>query len=387
MNESTEIRLRNLERLERMRDEGILTEDEFQRERSEVCRLNPVIQAEVSPIQGAPPDQSEANDTSDDYIYYTAHEKPTRSGYRPGGSVGEWLWPTSLGAILVVAAGYIYLSKATVHAGLYEVTARSLNCRAEPTSTSSIVTQYMQGQEISVTGKQNDWLKVKADNDCWVSSEFAQKKEIKSNNAEQTAGATSYGQAGKKLTELFQNSTIGAQTMWLESKIGPAKTIVGHYRSYDVDGCGVMIIDDESGKIVSLRIQDITTPRCNVNVSEFIADSSFPKTFGDLYIGNINGEFYSDCLNICGNASDPEVRYSIGGFRANGFIRFVASTFVRDDSGTMPAVERWSNALIGRYGAGATDYGQFEGRDNLQVVAHEAFRNVPIQSIAIELDM
>ena len=229
MNDTNEIRQRNLERLKRMRDEGILTADEFQRERTEVFRLNPVIQAEVAPI-GDPTDQSEANDTNEDYLHDIAHEEPNRSGYRPGGSVGEWFWPTSLAslAILVVATGCIYLSKATVHAGLYEVTARTLNCRAEPTSTSSIVTQYTQGQEISVTDKQNDWLKVNADIECWVSSKFAQKKETKSNNND-----TENAPALSKYLGKYPSEPVKGVSFWrhpivrrkVEQFIGDAETV------------------------------------------------------------------------------------------------------------------------------------------------------------------
>jgi hypothetical protein len=230
MNDTNEIRQRNLERLKRMRDEGILTADEFQRERTEVFRLNPVIQAEVAPVQEANIDQSEANDTTEDYIYGTAHEEPNQSEYEPARSVGEWFWvvPLATLSILLVATGYIYLSKARVHTGLYEVTARTLNCRAEPTSSSSIVTQFTQGQEISVIDKQNDWLNVNADNDCWVSSEFAQKKETKSNNND-----TENAPALSKYLGKYPSEPVQGVSFWrhpivrrkVEQFIGDAKTV------------------------------------------------------------------------------------------------------------------------------------------------------------------
>jgi|LauGreSuBDMM15SN_2_FD.fasta_scaffold14421_2 uncharacterized protein YgiM (DUF1202 family) len=344
MNDTNEIRQRNLERLKRMRDEGILTADEFQRERTEVFRLNPVIQAEVAPVQEATIDQSEANDTTEDYIYGTAHEEPNQSEYGPARSVGEWFWvvPLATLSILLVATGYIYLSKARVHTGLYEVTARTLNCRAEPTSSSSIVTQFTQGQEISVIDKQNDWLNVNADIECWVSSKFAQKKETKSNNND-----TENAPPVNNLSFATSDAVIGVNPAYLEQKLGVPREKSKGSSVFEVGGCTINYRYDDNG--VTGFYLDITRS-CQPTIRGRKVSPN--TTFGSLLAMEKWGKYLASCLYSCGNAADPVIDLSYPGSRSTGFISISYST---DYDQSSVAMGVWEQSLRRSLGLGEFD--------------------------------
>ena len=115
---------------------------------------------------------------------------------------------------------------------------------------------------------------------------------------------------------------LGVQVAFLESKVGPARTVDGDQRNYQLGTCEVRVWAQQgavTGYAVALQ------PDCSTQALPALKAYGLPQkldlTFGEFADARQNAEFKSECLASCGNAFDPWVYLESSGPRVSPGIR------------------------------------------------------------------
>ncbi len=115
---------------------------------------------------------------------------------------------------------------------------------------------------------------------------------------------------------------MGVQVAYLESKLGPARTVEGKERTYEIGGCTVRV-NAEGGEVVGYAVP--MTPACSTQALAALKDYDLPQkidlTMGEFAAARGNADFKADCLMLCGNAADPWVYLESAGPRVSPGIR------------------------------------------------------------------
>ncbi|MEN5177209.1 hypothetical protein [Brevundimonas diminuta] len=115
---------------------------------------------------------------------------------------------------------------------------------------------------------------------------------------------------------------MGVQVAYLESKLGPARTVQDKERTYEIGDCTVRVSAD-GGEVVGYAVP--MTPACSTQALAALKDYDLPQkidlTMGEFAAARGNVDFKADCLTLCGNAADPWVHLESPGPRAFPGIR------------------------------------------------------------------
>ncbi|MGX1803456.1 hypothetical protein ACWIDJ_14135, partial [Brevundimonas naejangsanensis] len=95
---------------------------------------------------------------------------------------------------------------------------------------------------------------------------------------------------------------MGVQVAYLESKLGPARTVQDKERTYEIGGCTVRVSAD-GGEVVGYAVP--MTPVCSTQALAALKDYDLPQkidlTMGEFAAARGNVDFKADCLTLCGN--------------------------------------------------------------------------------------
>jgi len=116
--------------------------------------------------------------------------------------------------------------------------------------------------------------------------------------------------------------TMGVQVAYLESKLGPARTVQDKDRTYEIGGCTVRI-RAEGGEVVGYAVP--MTPACSAQALAVLKDYDLPQkmdlTMGEFAAARGNVDFKADCLTLCGNAANPWLYLESAGPRVSPGVR------------------------------------------------------------------
>lgn len=149
---------------------------------------------------------------------------------------------------------------------------------------------------------------------------------------------------------LFVPETLGVQVAYLEKNVGPAWKVQGNDRLYKIGAC-VLTLTTHKGQVTAMTMD--VSAQCNPNLQAFVGSAqpvkAFPQTFGSLQKFMGDGEYAADCLELCGNAADPNLYMISRGYHANNFID-VQFTSVLVDNASIDASMAWADALKKQHG-------------------------------------
>lgn len=115
---------------------------------------------------------------------------------------------------------------------------------------------------------------------------------------------------------------MGVQVAYLESKLGPARTVQDKQRTYEIGGCTVRVSAD-GGEVVGYAVP--MTPACSTQALAALKDYDLPQkidlTMGEFAAARGNADFKADCLTLCGNAANPWLYLESAGPRVSPGVR------------------------------------------------------------------
>jgi peptidoglycan hydrolase-like protein with peptidoglycan-binding domain len=182
---------------------------------------------------------------------------------------------------------------------------------------------------------------------------------------------------------LFSNDMLNIQVAFLESVLGPARTVTAlsqnrQARTYRAMGCAVTAyVQNDVVYGYGMNI----SRACYADLSSFVGGTDMPpitvsSTFGQ-YEDGIPGSYLATCLQDCGNAQDPMVIMRYEGPHADNYIDIELGVTLGTDK-AIDASEAWADAMKAE-GEKWIDDGNFNcapGGDKYQDVAAKAFAGV-----------
>lgn len=115
---------------------------------------------------------------------------------------------------------------------------------------------------------------------------------------------------------------MGVQVAYLESKLGPARTVQDEERTYEIGGCTVRV-RAEGGEVVGYAVP--MTQACSTQALATLKDYDLPQkidlTMGEFAAARGNADFKADCLTMCGNAANPWLYLESAGPRVSPGVR------------------------------------------------------------------
>lgn len=192
-----------------------------------------------------------------------------------------------------------------------------------------------------------------------------------------TAMTTTQTPAGAVLIDQM----MGVQVAYLESKLGPARTVIGPTRTYEIGACTVEVRTDGS-EIVGYVVPMI--PACSAQALAALKTYDLPEkidlTMGEFADARQNADFKADCLSLCGNAADPWVYLESAGPRVSPGVRAEA---VMVSDATIDASFRIRDAITAAKGEDyVVDLG-FNCTSDFDALAVQELKNVRIDQIAV----
>lgn len=193
-----------------------------------------------------------------------------------------------------------------------------------------------------------------------------------------------------KLVQVFDPDMINADVAYFEQVTGPARNTYGDTKIYKVGGCEVTATI-AVGSVRSLRIN--LNPQCTFNINKFLPNFSgkFPPThaltFGEFdSLTGGNGQFYADCLTLCGNAADPVIYEHWYGSRADRVLEVMLET-TQVSGPALSAADTWQSAMSKAEGEDWVVDAKFNCTRKYDAIAHQPFREVTITAITIGYDV
>lgn len=180
---------------------------------------------------------------------------------------------------------------------------------------------------------------------------------------------------------VVMDAMMGVQVAYLESKLGPARTVSGDERTYEIGACQVRVhIDDNavSGYIVPM------TQACSAQAMAALKAFDLPQklnlTMGEFATSRDNTKFKADCLTLCGNAADPWVFLESEGLRSMPGIR-AAAVLVSDP--TIDASFRIRDAIKAKKGEDYVIDMGFNCTSEFDSMARRELKDVRIDEIEV----
>ncbi|WP_292033017.1 MULTISPECIES: hypothetical protein [unclassified Brevundimonas] len=174
---------------------------------------------------------------------------------------------------------------------------------------------------------------------------------------------------------------MGVQVAYLESKLGPARTIQDKERTYEIGGCTVRV-QAEGGEVVGYVVP--MTEACSAQALAALKDYDLPQkitlTMGEFAAARGNADFKADCLTLCGNAADPWVYLESAGPRVSPGIR--ASAVMVSDA-TIDASFRIRDAIKAAKGEDYVIDTGFNCSSEFDQMAVRELKNVRIDEIEV----
>ncbi|MEN5168057.1 hypothetical protein ABE444_00665 [Brevundimonas pondensis] len=174
---------------------------------------------------------------------------------------------------------------------------------------------------------------------------------------------------------------LGVQVAYLESKLGPARTVQDKERTYEIGDCTVRV-SAEGGEVVGYAVP--MTPACSTQALATLKDYDLPQkinlTMGEFAAARGNADFKADCLTLCGNAADPWVYLESAGPRASPGIR--ASAVMVSDA-TIDASFRIRDAIKAAKGEDYVIDTTFNCSADFDQMAVRELKNVRIDEIEV----
>lgn len=194
-------------------------------------------------------------------------------------------------------------------------------------------------------------------------------------SASETAPAPAAGGA------MSIDQMMGVQVAYLESKLGPARTVQDKERTYEIGGCTVRV-QAEGGEVVGYAVP--MTQACSTQALAALKDYDLPQkvnlTMGDFAAARGNADFKADCLTLCGNAADPWVHLESAGPRVSPGIR--ASAVMVSDA-TIDASFRIRDAIKAAKGEDYVIDTGFNCTAEFDQMAVRELKNVRIDEIEV----
>ena len=181
--------------------------------------------------------------------------------------------------------------------------------------------------------------------------------------------------------EVLIDQMMGVQVAYLESRLGPARTVVDQARTYEIGACTVQV-QTEDAEIVGYVVP--MTPACSAQALAALKAYDLPEkidlTLGEFADARQNADFKADCLSLCGNAADPWVYLESAGPRVSPGIR-AGAVMVSD--ATIDASFRVRDAITAAKGEDyVVDVG-FNCTSEFNALAVRELRNVRIDQIEV----
>lgn len=115
---------------------------------------------------------------------------------------------------------------------------------------------------------------------------------------------------------------MGVQVAYVESRLGPARTVNGPYREYEIGGCTVRLRADGDAVLgYAIPVSEACAAQLTPVLQDYDLPTATPLTFGQFAAARGNARFKADCLTMCGNATDPWVYLESEGPRVSPGIR------------------------------------------------------------------
>ncbi|MDR2300226.1 MAG: hypothetical protein LBE30_17995 [Comamonas sp.] len=163
------------------------------------------------------------------------------------------------------------------------------------------------------------------------------------------APAAAAPETKRVIDQLFDTETIGMNLAYVEKIAGPAMRSESHRHQFRTDGCEVTLVSDDADKVINSMEVSIS-PSCNLSLEPVLGSTAGePATrLGELSFGRfeqmLGGNYYADCLTLCGNAADPVVYLQAEGSRATGFMDFAVQAPMVEDT-VLDATSAWRDAM------------------------------------------
>lgn len=189
--------------------------------------------------------------------------------------------------------------------------------------------------------------------------------------------------AAPTLEKLMQPDTLGESLMKLDKQIGPAQRVdkFYHTKSYQIEYC-TLTISYKEDSIQSLEVQ--ITPQCSFNTGSVI-ESTKTIAANKLTLGNVSGDFYADCLYMCGNAIEPSI-YRIENFNPPRYANL--SNYQVMVTANTANTEGLVEQMIKQKGEDWVRENQFNCHpEKYNELASQLLKNTPVESIAIGYDL
>ena len=186
------------------------------------------------------------------------------------------------------------------------------------------------------------------------------------------------------LNKLFRPSTLGSQIAYWNHQIGPAWKVWGNTQVYKVGDCRVEL-NVNRGVIESMSL-DISS-KCNPDIAGFLASPKpiypYQMTFASW---DGEGEYYADCLLMCGNAEAAYVHLFIPGFHANNFIDVTLTSNMEEDP-TLTQALKWEKIMENKEGEDYVIDEKFNCDQKYEHVAEKLLKSSPINRITVGVDL
>lgn len=180
---------------------------------------------------------------------------------------------------------------------------------------------------------------------------------------------------------VLMDAMMGVQLAYLESKLGPARTVMGDERTYEIGACRVRVLadgDEVGGYAVPMT--EVCSSQAMAALKAFDLPQKLNLTMGEFATSRDNTKFKSDCLTLCGNAADPWVYLESDGLRAMPGIRAGA---IQVSSPTIDAAFRIRDAIKAKKGEDYVVDTTFNCTSEFDAVARRELKDVRIDEIEV----
>ena len=155
--------------------------------------------------------------------------------------------------------------------------------------------------------------------------------------------------AKRVVDQLFSLETLGMNLAYVEKIAGPAMRTEDKRHVFRTDGCDITLIADKDGKVIE-SVEVNITPSCDLAVKTVLTVTANPPetklnalTFGE-FDDMVGGNYYADCLSLCGNAMEPYIALNFEGSRLTNFVEYAISAPMVDDK-ILDATSAWQAAM------------------------------------------
>lgn len=190
---------------------------------------------------------------------------------------------------------------------------------------------------------------------------------------------------GKIMDQIFVEDMLGESITHFEKFTGRAKgtNVYSDAKVYVIDGCQVEVSYTNTNKIKSLKL--LVTPNCSFIPQSLLEEGNNTPT-NKLTFGDFRGDFYADCLYMCGNAVDPSI-YRVETIL---FPRYMNTSDyeIMVSSNDADNANRWAETMMKKEGEDWAMDNKFNcNPERYSDLAGKLLKDEPIQEITIGYDL